>query len=78
MNGIVQTFGYLFWFMVCKLYPLMILEYGAEIVWSVFAFSCLLNVLFAIFIMPETKGKTLDEILSYFDSSKTIEKLNTP
>lgn len=70
MNGVVQAFGYIIWFAICKIYPQIILKYGTDVVWSVFAIFCVLNVLFAIFIMPETKGKTVDEILSYFEPSK--------
>ncbi|XP_026817040.1 facilitated trehalose transporter Tret1-like isoform X1 [Rhopalosiphum maidis] len=78
MNGVVQTCGYIMWFMICKIYPSMISNLGVEIVWSIFAFFCLLNVLFAIFIMPETKGKTLDEVLLYFEPQKQVEKFNIP
>ncbi|XP_022169572.1 facilitated trehalose transporter Tret1-like isoform X2 [Myzus persicae] len=75
MNGVVQTCGYVLWFVICKIYPSLILDLGVEIVWSILAFFCILNVLFAIFIMPETKGKTLDEVLLYFEPKK---KINIP
>ncbi|CAI6354660.1 unnamed protein product [Macrosiphum euphorbiae] len=78
MNGVVQTCGYVMWFMICKIYPSLISNLGVEIVWSIFAFFCILNVLFAIFIMPETKGKTLDEVLLYFEPEKKIKKINIP
>ncbi|KAL4105322.1 hypothetical protein QTP88_020570 [Uroleucon formosanum] len=78
MNGVVQTCGYVMWFLICKIYPSLILNLGVEVVWSIFAFFCILNVLFAIFIMPETKGKTLDEVLLYFESEKKIKKINIP
>ncbi|XP_060859337.1 facilitated trehalose transporter Tret1-like [Metopolophium dirhodum] len=78
MNGVVQTCGYVIWFMICKIYPSLILNLGVEIIWSIFAFFCILNVLFAIFIMPETKGKSLDEILLYFESQEKINKIDFP
>lgn len=78
MNGVVQTFGYVMWFMICKIYPSMISNLGVETVWSIFAFFCILNVLFAIFIMPETKGKTLAEVLLYFEPQKQVKKINFP
>ncbi|CAH1732174.1 facilitated trehalose transporter Tret1-like isoform X1 [Aphis gossypii] len=78
MNGVVQTCGYVMWFMICKIYPSMISSLGVEIVWSIFAFFCILNVLFAIFIMPETKGKTLAEVLLYFEPQKQVKKINFP
>lgn len=76
MSGIVQSAGYVFWFAICKIYPLAILHYGTEIVWSVFTMFCVLNMLFALFIMPETKGKSLDEISLYFESREKSNKLN--
>ncbi|XP_022169564.1 facilitated trehalose transporter Tret1-like [Myzus persicae] len=78
MNGVVQTCGYIMWFMICKVYPSLISNLGVEIVWSIFAFFCILNVLFAIFIMPETKGKTLDEVLLYFEPEKRVKKVIIP
>jgi len=78
MNGVVQTCGYVLWFVICKIYPSLISNLGLEIVWSIFAFFCILSVLFAIFIMPETKGKTLDEVLLYFEPKKEIKKINIP
>ncbi|XP_025191046.1 facilitated trehalose transporter Tret1-like isoform X2 [Melanaphis sacchari] len=78
MNGLVQTCGYVMWFIICKIYPSMVSHFGVEIVWSIFAFFCILNMLFAIFIMPETKGKSLDEVLLYFEPKKQIEKTNIP
>ncbi|VVC29772.1 Major facilitator superfamily domain,Major facilitator, sugar transporter-like [Cinara cedri] len=78
MNGLASSFGYVICFFVCKIYPYMIKYFGVEIVWSIFALFCLLTVLFAIFIMPETKGKSLEEILSYFESHKDIKNKNVP
>ncbi|XP_015373989.1 PREDICTED: facilitated trehalose transporter Tret1-like isoform X2 [Diuraphis noxia] len=76
MNGYVQTFGYILWFLVVKMYPLLVLQFGIICIWSIFTIFCGLNVLFAIFIMPETKGKSLDEILSNFESENKRTKLN--
>ncbi|CAG9862922.1 unnamed protein product [Phyllotreta striolata] len=36
--------------------------YGPEVPFYVFSFSCILTALFAQFYIPETKGKTLEEI----------------
>ncbi|XP_022175971.1 facilitated trehalose transporter Tret1-like [Myzus persicae] len=76
MNGYVQTFGYILWFLVVKMYPSLVLQFGIICVWSIFTIFCGLNILFAIFVMPETKGKSLDEILSYFEPEKKTKKLN--
>lgn len=66
MNGAVQTWGYFIMFLVIKIYPSMVLNFGIEIVLSIFAVICLVNALFGVFIMPETLDKTLDDILLYF------------
>jgi len=76
MNGYVQTFGYILWFLVVKMYPSLVLQFGIICIWLIFTIFCGLNILFAIFIMPETKGKSLDEILSYFESEKKTKNLN--
>lgn len=70
MNGAVQTWGYFIMFLIIKLYPSMVLKFGIETVLSVFATICLINSLFGVYIMPETKGKSLDDILSYFATRK--------
>ncbi|XP_003245538.1 facilitated trehalose transporter Tret1-like [Acyrthosiphon pisum] len=75
MNGFIQTFGYILWFLVVKMYPSLVLQFGITCIWSIFTLFCSLNILFAIFIMPETKGKSLDEILSYFESEKKTKNL---
>ncbi|XP_025408087.1 facilitated trehalose transporter Tret1-like [Sipha flava] len=70
MNGAVQTWGYFIMFLIIKLYPSMVLKFGIEMSLSLFATICLINSLFGVFIMPETKGKSLDDILSYFVTRK--------
>lgn len=70
MNGVMQSCGYLLLFVALKLYPSLVLNYGMENVWTMYAVFCLLNVLFSIFVMPETNGKSLDEVQSYFESAK--------
>lgn len=76
MNGVMQSCGYILLFVAVKLYPSLVLNYGMENVWTIFAVFCILNILFSIFIMPETKGKSLEEVLSYFESPKKNIKNN--
>ncbi|VVC29771.1 Sugar/inositol transporter,Major facilitator superfamily domain,Major facilitator, sugar transporter- [Cinara cedri] len=70
MCGIVQVIGFELMFIVIKIYPSLVLMCGIENVWSVFAGFCVLSALYGAFIMPETKGKSLDEILTSFKSHK--------
>lgn len=72
MCGIVNIFGYELMFLTVKMYPKMISAFGLENVWIIFTVFCVLSALFGIFIMPETKGKSLDEILSSFESKKEV------
>lgn len=78
MTGIVQVCGYESMFLVIKVYPIFISTFGVEFVWSVFTIFCFGSALFGAFIMPETKGKSLNEILSSFDSREKSIKNNLP
>ncbi|XP_022169559.1 plastidic glucose transporter 4-like [Myzus persicae] len=78
MGGIVQVIGYELMFLVIKVYPALVSKFGVEFVWSVFTIFCFASALFGAFIMPETKGKSLNEILSSFDSRKKSLKNNLP
>ncbi|XP_060846869.1 facilitated trehalose transporter Tret1-like [Rhopalosiphum padi] len=78
IGGIVQAFGYEIMFVIIKIYPAFVLTYGVKFVWSIFTVFSFMSVLFGAFILPETKGKSLDEILSTFDSRKKSMKNNLP
>lgn len=78
MTGVVQVCGYELMFVVIKIYPSMVSRFGVEEVWSVYACFCLVSVFYGAFIMPETKGKTLNEILESFESRKTLMKKDLP
>lgn len=73
MCGVVQSCGYILWFITCKIYPSSVLTFGVEIVWSIFVFFCVLSILFSIYIMPETRGKTLDEISSSMNKQENYK-----
>lgn len=78
MNGIVQTFGYELMFLVIKVYPSFVSTFGIECIWTGFASGCLLCALYGAFIMPETKGKTIDDILKSFEARQKSIKNNLP
>ncbi|XP_022169574.1 facilitated trehalose transporter Tret1-like [Myzus persicae] len=78
MGGIVQVIGYELMFLVIKVYPGCVSTFGVEFVWSVFTIFCFASALFGAFIMPETKGKSLNEILSSFESREKSIKNNSP
>lgn len=74
MNGVVQTVASVIIFSVTKIYPMTVNNLGIEVVWSFFAFVCVLSAFYGKFILPETKGKSLDEIIMSFEShNKTLK-----
>ncbi|VVC38182.1 Hypothetical protein CINCED_3A003549 [Cinara cedri] len=77
MSGVMNTWGYVLWFVMVKIYPSLVWRFGTENVWTVFAISCLLTALCTQLILPETKGRSLDEILSYFQPRKKNKKCNS-
>jgi len=78
MGGIVQAFGYELMFLIIKIYPSLVLTFGVKCIWSVFTIFCFLSALFGAFILPETKGKSLNDILVSFESRKKSMKNNLP
>lgn len=78
MNGVVQSSAYLMMFVVTKLYPSMTLHFGIESVWFLFTIICLIGVLFSIYILPETKGIPLNEILAKFEKPKKMSINDQP
>ncbi|VVC43313.1 Major facilitator superfamily domain,Major facilitator, sugar transporter-like [Cinara cedri] len=74
MNGVIQSSSYLIMFVVTKLYPSMASNLGVENVWLIYTIVCMLSVLFSIYILPETKGIPLKEILARFEPrTKTLK-----
>ncbi|KAE9543996.1 hypothetical protein AGLY_001685 [Aphis glycines] len=78
MGGIVQAFGYELMFLIIKVYPSLVMTFGVKCIWSVFTIFCFLSALFGAFILPETKGKSLNDILVSFESRKKSMKNNLP
>lgn len=44
------------------IYPLLAINYGIHVPFFIFAASCIFTAIFCALFIPETKGKTLDEI----------------
>lgn len=74
MNGFVLTIGHLLMFITVKVYPSIVSNFGIENVWIVFTAVCLASVIFCTFIMPETKGVLLKDILASFEPRKKRSK----
>lgn len=60
--SIVCIFNWLFVFLVTKLFKTLVSAIHIYNTFWLFTFFSVLGTLFVLFIVPETKGKTLDEI----------------
>lgn len=70
MNGIIPSFGYITIFSVVKFYPLLLnllSMFGCMWLFTGFSF---ITILFGKYILPETRGKSLEEIESMFLKQK--------
>ena len=69
LTGISNCFGNLSIFLVVKTFPTLFGLLGNQVYW-LYASVCLCNMLFGIFILPETKGKHLEEINKEFEDDR--------
>lgn len=67
-SGICVCFCYLMSFFMVKLYPYMIITLGNVNLFIFYGVSSFIGVLFLYFYLPETKGKSLEEIENSFKS----------
>ncbi len=65
-SGITMSLAFLMSFVHVKFFTSIFEYFGNVVVFSFYSFVALVGLLFAIFILPETKGKTLQEIEQYF------------
>lgn len=76
--GITVCFAYLMSFVVIKLYPSMLSLMGNGMIFLFYGTISLLGTVFVFVILPETKGKSLQEIENLFKpklSSNTMRKI---
>lgn len=71
--GITIAIGFLLSFVNIKTFATVFDYFGSFWIFSFYALVALVGIAFAVFILPETKGKSLQEIEDYFlrTSSKT-------
>ncbi|CAH2059208.1 unnamed protein product, partial [Iphiclides podalirius] len=61
-STVSATIGWLFGFGLTTIFGYMVSELGSHITFWIFSGMCALAFLFTLVFVPETKGKTLDEI----------------
>lgn len=64
--GLSTSFGFVLCFIVVKLYPTMVESIGDVAVFSFYGCVAMASVVFLYYFMPETRGKSLEEIESMF------------
>lgn len=78
LRGSGQSFGSsVHWILAAiipSLIPVLFTSIGAGTVFAFFAFMMFLQLLFVAFIMPETKGKSLEELSKSLTENKTSPK----
>lgn len=61
-SGLASSFNWIGSFAVGLLFPIMTASMPQEAVFAIFGIICFLGVAFIRFCVPETKGRTLEEI----------------
>ncbi|XP_065205807.1 facilitated trehalose transporter Tret1-like isoform X2 [Planococcus citri] len=71
INGIFGVIWHINWTLIVKFYPMVVNIFGIKIILWACAVFCLTIILFGIWFLPETKGKTLNQVQEqYFKSKK--------
>jgi MFS family permease len=64
--GITMSLAFLMSFAVIKTFSTAFAYFGSVVMFSFYAFVAALGIAFGIFVLPETNGKSLQEIENYF------------
>lgn len=72
LSGITIGLSNLELFIVVKTFPMLTDSYGDGAVFWVYSGFCLLAVIFTLIFIPETKGKSLEEIENHFSYKRNL------
>uniref|UniRef100_A0AAG5DGI4 Major facilitator superfamily (MFS) profile domain-containing protein n=1 Tax=Anopheles atroparvus TaxID=41427 RepID=A0AAG5DGI4_ANOAO len=70
-SGLTIFFGYTMSFIILKIYPSLVDTMGNAHVFILFGCVSVLGIVFVYFFLPETKGRTLQDIEDHFRGKKT-------
>lgn len=76
--GITVCMAYFMSFLVIKSYPSMLSWMGNGMIFLFYALISLLGTLFVHLVLPETKGKSLQEIENLFKEKRTLDSVEKP
>jgi hypothetical protein len=70
LGTISSSFNLIVTFLVVRFFPDMLLWLGKDVTFFLFAGCTLLSIVFVYFLLPETKGKTMEEMEKLFNGNK--------
>lgn len=70
MNGFYGIVAYIYWAATLKFYPKLMFVFGIKAMIWAFSVSCFMVTLFGIFVLPETKGKSLIQVQQQYFGKK--------
>lgn len=73
-SGITLSAAFTMTFIVLKLYPTFVSNFGSNNLFTFFGVMSLLSMIYVYFMVPETKGKTLHEIGEIFKKKSSAEE----
>jgi facilitated trehalose transporter len=76
--GITVCMAYLMSFIAIKSYPSMLALMGNGVIFLIYGVVSLLGTVFVYVFLPETKGKSLQEIENLFKKRQTSESIEKP
>ncbi|XP_026783687.2 solute carrier family 2, facilitated glucose transporter member 6 isoform X2 [Pangasianodon hypophthalmus] len=71
-SGVCVVVGYITAFVLTQFFMLAVDAYGLFAPFLFFSVICLVNIIFTAKCVPETKGRTLEEIENYFRTGRTF------
>lgn len=72
--GIATFFLWFANFLVGYIFPILLTNFGLSKTFTIFTILNVLSLFYAIKFIPETRGKSLEELQSCFQTSETVEK----
>ncbi|XP_058818192.1 facilitated trehalose transporter Tret1-2 homolog [Topomyia yanbarensis] len=73
-SGVTVFFTYVMSFVIIKLYPTMVANMGSANTFIFYGVISLIGVLYVCYVVPETKGKSLQEIEDYFRGKSSTRR----
>ena len=77
LGTISSSFNLIVTFMIVRFFPDMLLWLGKDVTFFLFTVCTLACIAFVYFLLPETKGKTMEEMEQLFTGSK-ISQVDAP